>query len=584
MNGNIECFLNSFKNWKQNFSIQTYEYSKYHCEVAQIMKMQLDNNTEGLIKVWDNILKQEHFELFHPLYNDIKTRGVYNFYDNEYSNYIFMIDENNENFWILKQNSHFINAFIVPGKIFGIFSWWGYGVIENISNINPSFLYYRKAKYGFLLSNKLPQHFFNQVLSSYYALSVNIEHIDKIPIYSKEIFFKFKNFILNDELDLYVYPNLNGGIHHYTKEMKKEIFRQSGNGQQLFLNKNTKYDLILWIGLCSADYRRWIEQEEGVVKIIQELSKYFKKILIYFDGLTSYDGMKTTIINSSFEKIENEIIKLNSMYFKCDFIFLGGLDYKTKISYCSLVDVAICEGNTTNLVPFHFCNTPGVNYIPPDINWAPRMGTKNIEKKYMKIKIGSINDIPGTNDYHMPYECIYNSLVEILECIKNIKMHKLIVPPVELLAEKYYLEKRYNIKLKIEDRDLFSKNCRFNNFSSAEERIRNHLSYKLGKAMIVNSKSLLGYIRMPFVLSYIKDKHRQEQKKYQEKIKKDPSLALPPLESYPDYKKALKEKECLTYKLGEVLIRADKTWYKGGYVKMWFEIRRLKYKFNNRKE
>ncbi|AJC90207.1 hypothetical protein [Campylobacter subantarcticus] len=100
--------------------------------------------------------------------------------------------------------------------------------------------------------------------------------------------------------------------------------------------------------------------------------------------------------------------------------------------------------------------------------------------------------------------------------------------------------------------------------ASAKARIQNQLSYKLGQAMIVNSKSFLGYIRMPFVLSYIKDKHKQEQKIYQEKIKKDPSLALPPLESYPDYKEALKEKECLTYKLGEALIKANKTWYGGG--------------------
>ncbi|OEV84743.1 hypothetical protein AJ468_07795, partial [Campylobacter coli] len=83
--------------------------------------------------------------------------------------------------------------------------------------------------------------------------------------------------------------------------------------------------------------------------------------------------------------------------------------------------------------------------------------------------------------------------------------------------------------------------------NSAKFRIQNQLSYKLGQAMIVNSKSILGYIRMPFVLSYIHDKHKQEQKIYQEKIKKDPSLKLPPLESYPDYKEALKEKECLTY-------------------------------------
>ncbi|WP_246023747.1 hypothetical protein [Campylobacter taeniopygiae] len=100
--------------------------------------------------------------------------------------------------------------------------------------------------------------------------------------------------------------------------------------------------------------------------------------------------------------------------------------------------------------------------------------------------------------------------------------------------------------------------------NSAKARIQNQLSYKLGQAMIENSKSILGYIRMPYVLSYIKDKHKQEQKIYEEKIKKDPSLKLPPLESYPDYEEALKFKEHLSYKLGEALIRANNNWYGGG--------------------
>ncbi|EFU2364746.1 alpha-2,3-sialyltransferase, partial [Campylobacter coli] len=49
-----------------------------------------------------------------------------------------------------------------------------------------------------------------------------------------------------------------------------------------------------------------------------------------------------------------------------------------------------------------------------------------------------------------------------------------------------------------------------------------------------------------------------------------------PLESYPDYKEALKEKECLTYKLGEALIKASNNWYGGGYIKLLLEIRKLK--------
>ncbi|MCW1585950.1 sugar transferase, partial [Campylobacter jejuni] len=48
------------------------------------------------------------------------------------------------------------------------------------------------------------------------------------------------------------------------------------------------------------------------------------------------------------------------------------------------------------------------------------------------------------------------------------------------------------------------------------------------------------------------------QKAYKFKIKKNPNLALPPLESYPDYNEALKEKECFTYKLGEEFIKQVK--------------------------
>ncbi|WP_281526859.1 hypothetical protein [Campylobacter avium] len=97
-----------------------------------------------------------------------------------------------------------------------------------------------------------------------------------------------------------------------------------------------------------------------------------------------------------------------------------------------------------------------------------------------------------------------------------------------------------------------------NIYTSAKLRVQNHLAYKLGQALILNSKSLKGYIRMPYVLSYIKDKHKAEQKAYNEKILKNPSLKLPSLDSYPDYAAALKEKECLTYKLGEALIEANK--------------------------
>ena len=114
-----------------------------------------------------------------------------------------------------------------------------------------------------------------------------------------------------------------------------------------------------------------------------------------------------------------------------------------------------------------------------------------------------------------------------------------------------------------------------NSATTAKSRIQSQLTYKIGRAMIENSKSIWGYIRMPYVLSYIKEQHQKEQKAYNDKIKADPSLKLPPIELYPDYQDALKEKECLTYKLGTALIEADKSPLKLGYLSLWFKCKAI---------
>ncbi|EQC2648476.1 hypothetical protein ACY3QY_001416 [Campylobacter coli] len=119
-------------------------------------------------------------------------------------------------------------------------------------------------------------------------------------------------------------------------------------------------------------------------------------------------------------------------------------------------------------------------------------------------------------------------------------------------------------------------------YGTAKTRIQNQLSYKLGQTMIINSKNIFGILFMPVYIISTLLSHRQEKKIYQEKIKKNPNLKLPPLESYPDHKEALKEKECLTYKLGEALIRANNNWYGGGYIKLLLEIGKLKKEFKKK--
>ncbi|HEC1878374.1 TPA: alpha-2,3-sialyltransferase, partial [Campylobacter jejuni] len=39
-----------------------------------------------------------------------------------------------------------------------------------------------------------------------------------------------------------------------------------------------------------------------------------------------------------------------------------------------------------------------------------------------------------------------------------------------------------------------------NNYGKAKTRIQSQLSYKLGQALIINSKSILGYLSLPFII------------------------------------------------------------------------------------
>ncbi|EOH6865496.1 hypothetical protein ACMCZQ_000583 [Campylobacter coli] len=542
-----------------------------------------------------------------------------------------------------------------------------------LKTINIDELKFKDVPYAILLNNPRPWHYFRDNLSWVYFFELQNKFF-KGPSYfiPKQM---VEQEVHQDSNYIFVYPSV---FYHHQSDFLNDIVRcayQNVYSESIIGIKQNqeKYDLKIWLGL-PGERRAWLQQIDGIENIVKELFQYFSNIKIYFDGMTALENKKIDFKdnNNLFLQIKNRIERINSSEKKCQICNMIGLDYRHKIKYCFDADFSISDACTTSLTPLHFCNKPFVGFYG-NISF---IDLEILEKYYPKIKLVSdkykkiLNHKPGlgpwTADFHIPFQHIYNLAADIIEEIKGIKMHRLEVPSVDLVATSYELEQKYNIKFPIEyvgiyneyknilsdktdwlfneiqklqslQNDINKKNENFSNMikereleyfkvleekyklqiadlctnnkianqqnqdllkkinenacfiyieehESAKLRVREHLAYKLGQAMIVNSKTLLGYIKMPFVLSYIKDKHKQEQKIYQEKIKKDPSLKLPPLESYSDYKEALKEKECLTYKLGESLIKANKTWYKGGYIKLWFEIRRIKLEFKNKRE
>ncbi|EOI3021679.1 DUF2972 domain-containing protein, partial [Campylobacter jejuni] len=124
------------------------------------------------------------------------------------------------------------------------------------------------------------------------------------------------------------------------------------------------------------------------------------------------------------------------------------------------------------------------------------------------------------------------------------------------------------------------------NPNSAIDRIKNSLSYKLGFVILEHKKQYngAGYITLLCKLYKTKQQHFKKQKLYKQIIKIFPQLTYPEIKSCKDYSESIKYKYHLSYMLGQALIKAHKTCYKGGYFKLYKNIKTVKRKYALLKE
>lgn len=109
--------------------------------------------------------------------------------------------------------------------------------------------------------------------------------------------------------------------------------------------------------------------------------------------------------------------------------------------------------------------------------------------------------------------------------------------------ERYYLENQSLKKNQVKPKAKLY---------GAADRIQQQLTYRLGATLIANSRSLEGWLRMPFAV-------RREVRAYRVDISKKGKQNLPPIHSYADAYEAERYKQHLSYKLGQALLRHIKT-------------------------
>lgn len=105
-------------------------------------------------------------------------------------------------------------------------------------------------------------------------------------------------------------------------------------------------------------------------------------------------------------------------------------------------------------------------------------------------------------------------------------------------------------------------------YSSAANRVKQQLSYRLGATMIAQSRSLGGWLCMPFTL-------RAEVQRFKQDQANRGGKKLPPITQYSDAYEAEKIKQHLSYRLGACMIANSKSL--GGWVAMpWALLKEVK--------
>jgi hypothetical protein len=100
----------------------------------------------------------------------------------------------------------------------------------------------------------------------------------------------------------------------------------------------------------------------------------------------------------------------------------------------------------------------------------------------------------------------------------------------------------------------------------AAERVQQQLSYRLGAAIIANSRSLGGCLKMPFSLIGVTRAYRAD-------LRAKANLKLPPIHAYADAHEAERYRQHLSFQLGQTMLKHIKTPW--GWLWMPFAINRI---------
>ncbi|MCB4412413.1 hypothetical protein [Synechococcus sp. MU1611] len=385
--------LNSKKPEKYNFFIPPKLSSSLAEEVCSPLWKKIISSIENQeVEIILEIVKgidtcEGILHLPHPFIDAVDTFPVKSM-RHGMCNFIFFHDSTNRHRWILCQSTSFVDA---------IFSETHSGKHKSspndnqiLNHINRVIKNYNKAGLtqswaeqaifsGYLLDQLRPYHHFYDQLKWLVHLKT------KKPIISNNSFFipkslKRRTPSTTDQPTFSMFPLVIGStqlgtkLDKYTDEMEKVVHDDSLkglHGWNTAINKlkkltGKKRTLTLWFGI-SGQKRIWVEQEDFLPTLVENLKPWFDSFVFLIDGFTQYEytdgqpikGSKSTPIGQDLVVVDSIRHKLLP-YSNASIVNLVGQTYRKKIQWCQSVDFFIANAGAGQLVPHRFCKKPGI--------------------------------------------------------------------------------------------------------------------------------------------------------------------------------------------------------------------------------
>lgn len=182
-----------------------------------------------------------------------------------------------------------------------------------------------------------------------------------------------------------------------------------------------EFSPLIWIGI-TGQKRRWIEQVEGTAELLNTLYRFYPRLGIIFDGwtppLACTDYHRREIQNDN-RVIQKIIRRLNFKTRKNTFIIVG-LPMIDKVRIGLEADAFVANYTTGSLVIARICGKPGVGHMGRRMMASKH---QHIHHKTQGIPAEYVSDISvastptGYVNYSIPWQAIYNELLEVLETL-----------------------------------------------------------------------------------------------------------------------------------------------------------------------